>query len=61
MESQDNGRLMIWLPPSQGTVAYVIGVDPAGGGSEGDYACAQVIERTDGIAVRGVAWAFSSV
>ena len=40
---------------------YIIGVDPAGGGSEGDYACAQVIERQTGIAVRGVAWTLSSV
>ncbi len=28
---------------------YVIGVDPAGGGVEGDFACAQVIERTSGM------------
>jgi hypothetical protein len=24
---------------------YIVGVDPAGGGAEGDYSCAQVIER----------------
>ncbi len=34
---------------------YIIGVDPAGGGSDGDYACAQVIERAIGHAVRRVA------
>ena len=28
---------------------YIIGVDPAGGGSDGDYACAQVIERSSGM------------
>ena len=28
---------------------YVIGVDPAGGGADGDYACAQVIERSSGM------------
>ncbi len=28
---------------------YIMGVDAAGGGSEGDYACAQVIERTMGM------------
>ncbi|MGH9491981.1 MAG: terminase [Terriglobales bacterium] len=28
---------------------YVIGVDCAGGGAEGDFACAQVIERTTGL------------
>lgn len=49
-ESQDNGRLMIWLPPNQReTRQYIIGVDPAGGGSEGDYACAQVIDRKTGL------------
>lgn len=47
-ESQDNGRLMIWLPPADQR-QYVIAVDPAGGGSEGDYACAQVIDRKDGL------------
>jgi len=35
---------MIWWPPQPGK-EYIIGVDPAGGGSEGDYSCAQVIER----------------
>ena len=28
---------------------YIIGVDPAGGGCDGDYACAQVIERSTGL------------
>ncbi len=44
MESRDNGRLKIWLPPRAG-LKYVIGVDPAGGGVRGDYSCAQVIDR----------------
>ena len=44
VESRDNHRLMIWLPPQPGR-EYVIGVDPAGGGAEGDYSCAQVIDR----------------
>ena len=34
----------MWLPP-HGDKQYIVGVDPAGGGSEGDYSCAQVIER----------------
>ena len=59
LETQDNGRLLIWLPAQRGE-QYIIGVDPAGGGTEGDYACAQVIDR-DRDAVRGVAWALSSV
>jgi hypothetical protein len=44
LESRDNGRLMIWLPAQPGR-EYVIGVDPAGGGAEGDYSCAEVIDR----------------
>ena len=56
VESRDNGRLLIWLPatkrPPRSPAAahqYVIGVDPAGGGALGDYACAQVIERLSGV------------
>jgi len=50
MESQDNGRLLVWLPPNKaGKWDYILGVDAAGGGSDGDYACAQVIERTMGL------------
>ncbi len=49
-ESQENGRLVIWFPPNRGKQwRYIIGVDAAGGGSDGDYACAQVIERTMGL------------
>jgi hypothetical protein len=47
-QTQDNGRLAIWLPPQAGK-SYIIGVDSAGGGSRGDYACAEVIERTIGL------------
>jgi hypothetical protein len=47
-ETEDNGRMMTWLPPSGGR-QYVIGVDTAGGGAEGDYSCAQVIERAMGL------------
>ncbi len=48
LERRDNGRLLVWFPPQEGK-HYIIGVDPAGGGSEGDYACAQVIERRSAI------------
>ena len=48
VESKDNGRLLIWFPPSTGK-QYILGVDAAGGGADGDYACAQVIERTMGL------------
>jgi hypothetical protein len=50
VESRENGRVLIWLPPNGGGQReYIIGVDTAGGGSEGDYACAQVIDRTMGL------------
>jgi hypothetical protein len=50
LESQENGRLQIWFPPNRGGQwQYIIGVDTAGGGADGDYACAQVIERTMGL------------
>ena len=41
---RDNGRLTIWLEARRDR-RYLIGVDPAGGGTEGDYACAEVIDR----------------
>ena len=47
VESQDNGRLIAW-PPPQAQKQYIVGVDAAGGGTDGDYACAQVIERRMG-------------
>ena len=46
-ESRDSGRLLIWWPAQLGR-DYIIGVDPAGGGCDGDSACAQVIDRWDG-------------
>ncbi|MFZ0286300.1 MAG: terminase [Terriglobales bacterium] len=47
-ESRDNQRLNLWFPAQPGK-EYVLGVDPAGGGSEGDYSCAEVIERNTGL------------
>jgi hypothetical protein len=44
LETRFNKRLKIWLPPQAGR-QYVIGVDPAGGGTQGDYSCAEVIDR----------------
>lgn len=44
----DNGRLQIWNPCLTGR-RYIVGVDPAGGGTEGDLACAQVIDRDTGL------------
>src|SRR5581483_6481183 len=48
LEWRDNRRVMIWWPPQPGH-QYIMGVDPAGGGTEGDYACAQVIDRSSGM------------
>jgi len=48
VESRDGQRLMLWFPPHAGK-EYILGVDPAGGGSEGDYSCAMVIERRSGL------------
>jgi len=44
IEVRDNARLVIWLPVQAGR-RYVIGADPAGGGIDGDYSCAEVIDR----------------
>ena len=43
VEQRRNGELEIWLPPLPGK-DYLVAVDPAGGGSEGDYSAAQVLE-----------------
>src|SRR6185312_12604144 len=48
IEIKNNGRLRIWFPAQPGR-QYLVGVDPAGGGSEGDYSCAQVIDRVSGM------------
>jgi hypothetical protein len=39
---------LVWYPPARGR-EYIIGVDAAGGGAGGDYAAAQVIERSSGL------------
>ncbi len=44
----DNEKLMIWFPP-QSQRRYIVGVDAAGGGTDGDYACAEVIDRETGM------------
>ena len=48
VEREDNRRLSIWFPPQPGK-DYVIGVDPAGGGVDGDYSCAEVVDRATGM------------
>jgi hypothetical protein len=46
-DERENGRLLYFLPPVAGK-KYIIGVDPAGGGADGDNSCAQVIEVEKG-------------
>ncbi len=48
VELRRNGELEIWLPPLKGKT-YLVAVDPAGGGSEGDYSAAQVLEMETGL------------
>ncbi|MGA7522416.1 MAG: terminase [Acidobacteriaceae bacterium] len=43
-----NGDLHTWLVPQPG-MDYLVAVDPAGGGLDGDFASAQVIEMKSGI------------
>ncbi len=47
-EARRNGDLEVWLPPVKGK-DYLVAVDPAGGGSEGDYSAAQVLELETGL------------
>jgi hypothetical protein len=47
-EVRRNGAMEIWLPPLKGK-AYLAAVDPAGGGSEGDYSAAQVLDLETGL------------
>jgi hypothetical protein len=47
-EVRRNGELEIWLPPLKGK-QYLVAVDPAAGGSEGDYSAAQVLELETGL------------
>lgn len=48
MEKRQNDQLWIWYPPQTG-LHYILGVDPAGGGTDGDYAALQVIEKNSGL------------
>ena len=48
IELRRNGELEIWLPALKGK-QYLVAVDPAGGGSEGDYSAAEIVELETGI------------
>ena len=48
VQRRRNGELEVWLPPLKGK-KYVVAVDPAGGGSEGDYSAVEVVELETGL------------
>ena len=48
VERRWNGNLEIWYPALEGK-QYLVSVDPAGGGTDGDYCAMQVIERLSGL------------
>jgi hypothetical protein len=48
LQRRYNGRLEVWLPPVPGRW-YVVAVDPAGGGSAGDYSAIQVLDLDTGM------------
>ena len=48
LQTRRGGALQIWLPPLPGR-EYLVAVDSAGGGADGDYAAIQVIELSSGL------------
>jgi hypothetical protein len=48
LERRRNGQLEIWLPALEGR-QYLIAVDPAGGGSLGDFSAVQVLDMETGM------------
>jgi len=48
LERRRAGALLVWLPVVS-SKRYIVAVDSAGGGSDGDYAGIQVIERSSGV------------
>ena len=48
VEMRRNGMLHLWNPP-QPARQYILAADPAGGGVDGDYSAAQVIDLETGI------------
>jgi hypothetical protein len=47
-ETRRDGSLRVWLPPIAGK-EYLVAVDSAGGGADGDYAAVQVIDLASGV------------
>jgi hypothetical protein len=48
IEIRRSGALLVWLPPVPGK-EYLVSVDTAGGGVDGDFAAVQVIEMRSGL------------
>jgi len=48
LEMRHMKQTQVWLPPVAGRV-YVVSVDAAGGGSEGDYCAVQVLDQATGM------------
>jgi hypothetical protein len=48
VERRRNGELEIWLPAVR-SKQYLLAVDPAGGGSHGDYSAIEVLEMETGL------------
>jgi hypothetical protein len=48
MKTRRGGALQVWLPPIAGK-EYLVAVDTAGGGADGDFAAVQVIEVESGL------------
>jgi len=47
-ERRRNGELEVWLPPAKGR-RYLVALDPSGGGIEGDYSAAEVVDLETGL------------
>jgi hypothetical protein len=48
MVKRRNGRLRVWLP-RQDHHSYLVAVDPAGGGTDGDYSAMEVVDMETGL------------
>jgi hypothetical protein len=48
VERRRNGALLVWLP-AQKKAKYLVAVDTAGGGEEGDFAAVQVVDVATGL------------
>ena len=48
VERRRNGEMEVWLPALKGK-QYLVAVDPSGGGSDGDYSAAEVLDLETGL------------